>query len=176
MAEKREQKHCLSILVENKFGVLTRISGLFARRGYNIDSLTVGITEDEKISRITMTVTADDQTLEQIKKQLNKLINVIKVIELDPATSVARELVFVKVRANGQTRANIVNISNLFRAHVVDVSKESLVLEIVGAPDKVQAFIRMIEPYGIIEFVRSGVTGLQRGKTVIDKKRIKTEE
>lgn len=169
MSEQNAQKHCLSLLVENKFGVLSRISGLFARRGYNIDSLTVAMTEDEKRSRITMTVTADDQTLEQIKKQLNKLINVIKVIELKPESSISRELVFVKVRANEQTRSSIVNISNLFRAHVVDVAKESLILQIVGAPQKIQAFINMIEPYGIIEFVRSGATGLQRGKQVIEK-------
>ncbi|MGI6557270.1 MAG: acetolactate synthase small subunit [Eubacteriaceae bacterium] len=158
-----EEKHCLSLIVENKFGVLTRISALFARRGYNIDSLTVGMTEDEEISRITMVVTADEQTLEQIKKQLNKLINVIKVTELKKEGSIARELVFIKVKADGRTRSNIVEISNLFRAHVIDVSKESLILQITGTPSKTKAFMNMIEPYGIIEFVRSGVTGLQRG-------------
>ena len=158
-----EEKHCLSLIVENKFGVLTRISALFARRGYNIDSLTVGMTEDEEISRITMVVTADEQTLEQIKKQLNKLINVIKVTELKKEGSIARELVFIKVKADGRTRSNIVEISNLFRAHVIDVSKESLILQITGTPSKIKAFMNMIEPYGIIEFVRSGVTGLQRG-------------
>jgi acetolactate synthase-1/3 small subunit len=163
-----EQKHCLSLLVENKFGALARISGLFARRGYNIDSLTVGITEDEQLSRITMTVTADEQTLEQIKKQLNKLINVIKVIELKEDAAITRELVFIKVRANDQTRSTIVGISNLFRAQVVDVAKDSLILQIAGVPSKVAAFIGMVEPYGIIEFVRSGVTGLQRGKQVIN--------
>ncbi|WP_295361711.1 acetolactate synthase small subunit [uncultured Pseudoramibacter sp.] len=159
-----EEKHCLSLIVENKFGVLTRISALFARRGYNIDSLTVGMTEDEEISRITMVVTADEQTLEQIKKQLNKLINVIKVTELKKEGSIARELVFIKVKADGRTRSNIVEISNLFRAHVIDVSKESLILQITGTPSKIKAFMNMIEPYGIIEFVRSGVTGLQRGR------------
>jgi acetolactate synthase-1/3 small subunit len=159
-----EEKHCLSLIVENKFGVLTRISALFARRGYNIDSLTVGMTEDEEISRITMVVTADEQTLEQIKKQLNKLINVIKVTELKKEGSIARELVFIKVKADGRTRSNIVEISNLFRAHVIDVSKESLILQITGTPSKTKAFMNMIEPYGIIEFVRSGVTGLQRGR------------
>jgi acetolactate synthase-1/3 small subunit len=158
-----ETKHCLSLIVENKFGVLTRISALFARRGYNIDSLTVGMTEDEEISRITMVVTADDQTLEQIKKQLNKLINVIKVTELKKEESIARELVFIKVKADGRTRSNIVEISNLFRAHVIDVSKDSLILQITGGPQKIKAFMNMIEPYGIIEFVRSGITGLQRG-------------
>ncbi|MBQ3334142.1 MAG: acetolactate synthase small subunit [Eubacteriaceae bacterium] len=161
------EKHCLSLLVENNFGVLSRISGLFARRGYNIDSLTVGVTDDERVSRITMVVTADEATLEQIKKQLNKLINVIKVIELKPEDAIRRELVFIKVRANDQTRSQIVEISNLFRASVVDVAKESLVLEVTGSMSKVNAFINMISPYGILEFVRSGVTGLQRGKNMI---------
>ena len=161
------EKHCLSLLVENNFGVLSRISGLFARRGYNIDSLTVGVTDDERVSRITMVVTADEATLEQIKKQLNKLINVIKVIELKPDDAIRRELVFIKVRANDQTRSQIVEISNLFRASVVDVAKESLVLEVTGSMSKVDAFINMIQPYGILEFVRSGVTGLQRGKNMI---------
>ena len=161
------EKHCLSLLVENNFGVLSRISGLFARRGYNIDSLTVGVTDDERVSRITMVVTADEATLEQIKKQLNKLINVIKVIELKPDDAIRRELVFIKVRANDQTRSQIVEISNLFRASVVDVAKESLVLEVTGSMSKVNAFINMISPYGILEFVRSGVTGLQRGKNMI---------
>ncbi len=161
------EKHCLSLLVENNFGVLSRISGLFARRGYNIDSLTVGVTDDERVSRITMVVTADEATLEQIKKQLNKLINVIKVIELKPDDAIRRELVFIKVRASDQTRSQIVEISNLFRASVVDVAKESLVLEVTGSMSKVDAFIKMIQPYGILEFVRSGVTGLQRGKNMI---------
>ena len=161
------EKHCLSLLVENNFGVLSRISGLFARRGYNIDSLTVGVTDDERVSRITMVVTADEATLEQIKKQLNKLINVIKVIELKPEDAIRRELVFIKVRANDQTRSQIVEISNLFRASVVDVAKESLVLEVTGSMSKVNAFINMISPYGILEFVRSGITGLQRGKNMI---------
>ena len=161
------EKHCLSLLVENNFGVLSRISGLFARRGYNIDSLTVGTTENPKISRITMVVTGDERILEQIKKQLNKLINIIKVVELREGESIRRELVFIKVKANNQTRSNIVEISNLFRANVVDVSKNSLVLEVTGNRDKVDAFLEMIEPFGILEFVRSGETGLQRGKNEI---------
>ena len=161
------EKHCLSLLVENNFGVLSRISGLFARRGYNIDSLTVGTTENPKISRITMVVTGDERILEQIKKQLNKLINIIKVVELKEGESIRRELVFIKVKANNQTRSNIVEISNLFRANVVDVSKNSLVLEVTGNRDKVDAFLEMIEPFGILEFVRSGETGLQRGKNEI---------
>ena len=150
------ENYCLSLLVENNFGVLSRIAGLFARRGYNIDSLTVGTTEDAKVSRITITVTGDEHILAQIKKQLNKLIDVIKVIELKPEDSIRRELVFIKVKANDETRSNIVEISNLFRANVVDVARESLVLEITGTRNKVDAFFNMIEPYGILEFVRSG--------------------
>ena len=161
------ENYCLSLLVENNCGVLSRIAGLFARRGYNIDSLTVGTTEDAKVSRITITVTGDEHILAQIKKQLNKLIDVIKVIELKPEDSIRRELVFIKVKANDETRSNIVEISNLFRANVVDVARESLVLEITGTRDKVDAFFNMIEPYGILEFVRSGDTGLQRGHRMI---------
>lgn len=135
------ENYCLSLLVENNFGVLSRIAGLFARRGYNIDSLTVGTTEDAKVSRITITVTGDEHILAQIKKQLNKLIDVIKVIELKPEDSIRRELVFIKVKANDETRSNIVEISNLFRANVVDVARESLVLEITGTRDKVDDFL-----------------------------------
>ncbi|MEG0309965.1 MAG: acetolactate synthase small subunit, partial [Eubacterium sp.] len=159
--------YCLSLLVENNSGVLSRIAGLFARRAYNIDSLTVGTTEDAKVSRITITVTGDEKILAQIKKQLNKLIDVIKVIELKPEDSIRRELVFIKVKANDTTRSNIVEISNLFRANVVDVARESLVLEVTGTRYKVDAFFNMIEPYGILEFVRSGDTGLQRGNKML---------
>lgn len=161
------ENHCLSLLVENNFGVLSRIAGLFARRGYNIDSLTVGTTEDNKVSRITITVTGDEQILSQIIKQLNKLIDVIKVIELKPEDSIRRELVFIKVKANDETRTPIVEIANMFRANIVDVARESLIIEITGTRDKVDAFFNMVEPYGIIEFVRSGDTGLQRGKQKI---------
>jgi len=161
------ENYCLSLLVENNFGVLSRIASLFARRGYNIDSLTVGTTEDAKISRITIVVTGDEKILAQIKKQLNKLIDVIKVIELKPSEAIRRELVFIKVKANNDTRSEIVQISNLFRANVVDVARNSLVLEITGTRDKVDAFINMITPFGILEFVRSGDTGLQRGSKVL---------
>lgn len=162
-----EKKTCLSLLVENNFGVLSRISGLFARRGYNIDSLTVGTTENSEFSRITITVTGDEQILTQIKKQLNKLIDVITVIELKPENSITRELVFIKVKANDSNRTQIVEISNMFRANIVDVARESLVLELTGTRDKISAFFNMIEPYGILEFIRSGDTGLQRGADVI---------
>ncbi len=162
-----EKKTCLSLLVENNFGVLSRISGLFARRGYNIDSLTVGTTENAKFSRITITVTGDEQVLTQIKKQLNKLIDVITIVELKPDNSITRELVFIKVKANDTNRTQIVEISNMFRANIVDVARESLVLEITGTRDKISAFFNMIEPYGILEFIRSGDTGLQRGENIL---------
>ncbi|MGV8904970.1 MAG: acetolactate synthase small subunit [Acetobacterium sp.] len=162
-----EKKTCLSLLVENNFGVLSRISGLFARRGYNIDSLTVGTTEDAKFSRITITVTGDEQILTQIKKQLNKLIDVITVVELKPDESITRELVFIKVKTDDVTRSQIVEIANMFRANIVDVARESLVIEITGTRHKIEGFFNMIEPYGILEFVRSGDTGLQRGPKVL---------
>ncbi len=158
-------RRVLSLLVANNAGTLSRVSGLFSRRGYNIDALTVGTTEDEQISRMTITLSGDDAVLEQIIKQLYKLVDVIKIVELEKGSSLRRELVYIKVKANDETRSKIVNICNLFRANVVDVAPESLVLEIVGPGSKIEAFFDMIKPFGIIEFVRSGVTGLQRGKT-----------
>lgn len=161
------KKYVLSLLVENNSGVLSRIAGLFARRCYNIDSLTVGKTENQEISRMTITVIGDEQILEQIKKQLNKLIEVIKIVELTPGDSVSRELVFVKVKADNTTRSNIIQISNIFRAQIVDVARNSLILQITGDEKKVKAFIDMLEPFGILEFIRSGATGLQRGDKVL---------
>ncbi|WP_303863219.1 acetolactate synthase small subunit [Alkalibaculum bacchi] len=161
------KKYVLSLLVENNSGVLSRIAGLFARRCYNIDSLTVGKTENQEISRMTITVIGDEQILEQIKKQLNKLIEVIKIVELTPGDSVSRELVFVKVKADNTTRSNIIQISNIFRAQIVDVARNSLILQITGDEEKVKAFIDMVEPFGILEFIRSGATGLQRGDKVL---------
>lgn len=161
------EKHVLSLLVENNFGVLSRIAGLFARRGFNIDSLTVGKTEDQKISRMTITVIGDQQILEQIIKQLNKLIEVIKIVELMPEDSVSRELVFIKVKADNHTRYNIIEISNIFRANIIDVSPSSLILQITGDEDKIKAFMNMLSPFGILEFIRSGTTGLQRGDKMI---------
>ena len=158
-------KHrCLSLLVMNNAGVLSRISGLFSRRGYNIDALTVGTTEDEQISRITITVSGDDKVIEQILKQLYKLVDVIKIVEPEKGQAIRRELVYIKVKADDTNRNKIVAICNLFRANVVDVAPESLILEIVGPASKIDAFFEMIKPFGIIEFVRSGATGLQRGK------------
>jgi acetolactate synthase-1/3 small subunit len=164
------KKHVLSLLVENNAGVLSRIAGLFARRCFNIDSLTVGTTEDEALSRMTIVVTGDDQTLEQIKKQLNKLVEVIKVVELMPKESIRRELVFIKVKADNATRSNVIEISNIFRANIVDVAKESLILELTGDGAKIEAFMELMEPYGVLEFIRSGATGLERGSSVLKAK------
>ncbi|HAE61397.1 MAG TPA: acetolactate synthase small subunit [Eubacteriaceae bacterium] len=161
------KRYVLSLLVENNSGVLSRIAGLFARRCFNIDSLTVGTTEDETLSRMTIVVIGDEQILEQIKKQLNKLVEVIKVIELSPYDSISRELVFIKVKASNETRSNIIEISNIFRANIVDVAHESLILELTGDAGKIEAFTNLMEPFGILEFIRSGATGLQRGERVL---------
>ncbi len=158
------KKHVLSVLVENHSGVLSRISGLFSRRGYNIDSLSVGETEDSDVSRMTIVVDADESTLEQIKKQLNKLIDVIKIVELKEEVSIYRELALVKISADTKTRAEIIEIANIFRAHIVDVSKEALVIEATGDQGKITALTSMLEPYGIKEIIRTGLTALQRGE------------
>ncbi len=158
------KKHVLSVLVENHSGVLSRISGLFSRRGYNIDSLSVGETEDSSVSRMTIVVDADESTLEQIKKQLNKLIDVIKIVELREDTSIYRELALIKIATDKSTRAEIIEIANIFRAHIVDVAKESLVIEATGDQGKINALTSMLEPYGIKEIIRTGLTALQRGE------------
>lgn len=161
------KKHVLSVLVENHYGVLSRIAGLFSRRGYNIDSLSVGVTENPNISRMTITVTGDDYLLEQITKQLNKLINVIKVVELKPEKSVHRDLVLIKVKANAASRSSINETVNIFRANIVDISSETLTVELTGDAGKISAFVDVIEPFGIIELVRTGFTGIQRGSSQI---------
>ena len=158
------KKHVLSVLVENRSGVLSRISGLFSRRGYNIDSLSVGETEDPKVSRMTIVADADQYTLEQIKKQLNKLVDVIKVIELKEETSIYRELAMIKINVNKANRAEIIEIANIFRAHIVDVSNESLIIEATGDQGKISALSSMLEPYGVKEVIRTGLTALQRGE------------
>ncbi len=158
------KKHVLSVLVENHSGVLSRISGLFSRRGYNIDSLSVGETEDPKVSRMTIVADADQYTLEQIKKQLNKLVDVIKVIELKEENSIYRELAMIKISANKTNRAEIIEIANIFRAHIVDVSSEALIIEATGDQGKISALSSMLEPYGIKEVIRTGLTALQRGE------------
>lgn len=155
--------HVLSLLVEDKPGLLTRVAGLFARRGFNIESLAVGHSEIDGLSRITVVVDVEDLPLEQVTKQLNKLINVIKIVELDPATSVQRELLLVKVRADATVRSQVLETVHLFRAKVVDVSPEALTVEATGTADKINALLRMLEPYGVRELVQSGMVAVGRG-------------
>jgi acetolactate synthase I/III small subunit len=155
--------HTLSVLVEDKPGVLARVASLFSRRGYNIQSLAVGSTEQKDMSRMTIVVCVDEAPLEQITKQLNKLINVIKIVEQDEDNSVSRELALIKVRADASSRSQVIEAVNLFRAKVVDVSTESLTIEATGTPEKLEAFLRVLEPYGIRELVQSGVVSLSRG-------------
>jgi acetolactate synthase-1/3 small subunit len=155
--------HTLSVLVEDKPGVLARVASLFSRRGYNIQSLAVGATEQKDMSRMTIVVCVDEAPLEQITKQLNKLINVIKIVEQDEDNSVSRELALIKVRADASSRSQVIEAVNLFRAKVVDVSTESLTIEATGTPAKLEAFLRVLEPYGIRELVQSGVVSLSRG-------------
>ena len=158
-----EQRHVLSVLVKNSSGVLSRVSGLFSRRGYNIDSLTVGRTEDEKISRMTIAIVGDNDTLEQVKKQLDKLEDVIKVIDLKSGNSVYRELVLIKVKADAEKRAAINEIVTIFRSKIIDVSVDTLTIELTGDESKITALIKIMEEYGIQELVRTGVTALERG-------------
>jgi acetolactate synthase I/III small subunit len=155
--------HVLSLLVEDKPGLLTRVAGLFARRGFNISSLAVGVTEVPGLSRITVAVDVEDLPLEQVTKQLNKLINVIKIVELDPASSVQREHVLVKVRADNASRSHVLEVVSLFRAAVVDYAPDALVIEITGDRGKVDAFLRAIEPFGIKELAQSGLLAIGRG-------------
>jgi len=155
--------HVISVLVENKSGVLAKIAGLFSRRGFNIESLAVGPTDNEKISRITMEVDAEKHSIEQIIKQLYKLINVIKIQELDPANIVEREMVLIKVSADSKARPEILEIVNIFRANIVDVSKKALMIEITGNNTKVRALEDLLRPFGILELVRTGKIACTRG-------------
>lgn len=156
-------RHTLSVLVENKPGVLTRVAALFARRAFNIHSLAVGETEDPRISRMTVVVDAAELPIEQVTKQLNKLINVLKIVELDPAAAIERQLLLVKVSANDSSRANVLQIVDLFRAHVVDVVPDAVTIEATGSDSKVEAFLTALEPYGIREIVQSGAVAITRG-------------
>ncbi len=156
-------QHTLSVLVENKPGVLTRVSALFARRGFNIDSLAVGVTEDPTLSRITIVVSAADTPLEQITKQLHKLINVIKIQDLEPGDSINRELALFKVNAPPERRGEVIEIVNVFRAKIVDVGKNSLTIEATGSSDKLQAMEDLFRAYGIKELARTGKIALARG-------------
>jgi acetolactate synthase-1/3 small subunit len=160
-------RHVLSLLVENKPGLLTRVAGLFARRGFNIESLAVGLSEVDGLSRITAVVDVEDLPLEQVTKQLNKLINVIKIVELDPEQSVQREHMLIKVKVDNATRSGVLEAVNLFRARVVDVAPDALVIEVTGDSGKVQAFLRVLEPYGIKEIAQSGLLAIGRGSKSI---------
>jgi acetolactate synthase-1/3 small subunit len=155
--------HVLSLLVEDKPGLLTRVAGLFARRGFNIESLAVGHSEIEGLSRITVVVDVEALPLEQVTKQLNKLINVIKIVELDPNQAVQREHLLIKVRVDNATRSQVLEAVNLFRARVVDVSTDALVIEVTGDSGKTTAFLKVLEPYGIKEIAQSGLLAIGRG-------------
>ena len=159
--------HTLAVLVENKPGVLTRVSGLFARRAFNIKSLAVGETEHPGISRMTIIVEADSAPIEQVKRQLNKLINVLKIVELRSEDSVERRLLMMKVRADESSRTGVLQVVDLFRAHVVDVQPESVVIESIGSLPKLEALLRAMEPYGVIELVQSGAVAIGRGEQSI---------
>ncbi len=156
-------KHTLAVLVENKAGVLSRVASLFSRRGYNIDSLAVGVTEDPDISRITIVVHGDDHVVEQVTKQLNKLIDVIKVSDIGGDEAVERELALIKVAADANTRAEIIQIANIFRARIVDVAPKSMTVEITGDEGKVQAIEKLLRQFGIKELVRTGKIAIVRG-------------
>ena len=156
-------QHTLSVLVENKPGVLARISGMFARRGFNIHSLAVGPTEHDDVSRMTIVVNVDVKPLEQVVKQLNKLINVLKIVELEKETTVERELLLIKVKAEPETRAQIIEIADIFRSKIVDVAPNSLTIEATGTPDKLAALTDLLNQYGVRELVRTGRVALGRG-------------
>jgi acetolactate synthase I/III small subunit len=156
-------RHTLSVLVENKPGVLTRIAGMFARRGYNIHSLAVGPTEDERVSRLTLVVGTEAVQLEQIIKQLNKLVNVLKIVELEEDAAIEREMQLVKVNADPAIRSQIIEIAEVFRAKIVDVDHDSITIEVAGNPSKLEAIVELLQPYGIRELVRSGTIALARG-------------
>jgi len=156
-------RHTLSVLVENKPGVLVRIAGLFSRRGFNIDSLAVGQTEHQEISRMTIVVNCDERPLEQVTKQLNKLVNVLKIVELEQGFAVQRELILIKVRADTESRSKVLETVQLFRAKVVDVALDAVTVEATGNREKLDALIRMLEPFGIKELVQSGMVAVGRG-------------
>ena len=164
-------RHTLSVLVEDKPGVLARVASLFSRRGFNIESLAVGPTEVADLSRMTIVVDAAEAPLEQVTKQLNKLIHVLKIVELSEAPSVERELWFVKVAATGATRGQVIEVAGVFRARVADLDVDAVTLEATGTPDKLEAMLRLLAPYGVREVVRSGTIGIARGTKAIGETR-----
>jgi acetolactate synthase I/III small subunit len=159
------RKHVLSILVENKPGVLTRIAGLFARRGFNIDTLAVGPTDDERFSRMTLTLDGAVHPIDQVTKQLHKLVNVMKIRDLEPAETLARELALFKISADGAARQEVMQICEIFRAKIVDVTKRSVTVEVTGTCDKVDAFERLVRPFGRSEMARTGEIAIARGRS-----------
>jgi acetolactate synthase I/III small subunit len=159
------RKHVLSILVENKPGVLTRIAGLFARRGFNIDTLAVGPTDDEAVSRVTLTVDGAKHPIDQVTKQLHKLVNVLKIRDLEPEDSVSRELALFKIACDGASRGEVLQLSEIFRGKVVDAGRRSVVVEITGTDDKIEAFEQLVRPFGLIEMVRTGEIAISRGRS-----------
>jgi acetolactate synthase I/III small subunit len=165
--------HTLSVLVENKPGVLARIAGLFSRRGFNIDSLAVGRTEHADISRMTIVVNVEDSPLEQVTKQLNKLVEVIKIVELEGREAIERELLLVKVKADVETRSQVLDVVQLFKARVVDVATDAITLEVTGNADKLGDFLKVIEPFGIRELVQSGLVGIGRGGRSISERTLR---
>ena len=159
------RKHTLSILVENKPGVLTRIAGLFARRGFNIDTLAVGPTDDDSLSRITLTLDSANHPIDQVTKQLHKLVEVLKIRDLEPIETVARELALFKIAADSGARAEVMQLTEIFRGKIIDVTKRSITLEITGTHDKIEAFEKMIRPFGLIEMARTGEIAISRGRS-----------
>jgi acetolactate synthase-1/3 small subunit len=167
MEREAVTRHTLSVLVENKPGVLARISALFSRRGFNIHSLAVGPTEAPAVSRMTIVVSVDDLEMEQVTKQLNKLVNVLKIVELDPDAAVQRELLLIKLKADAAVRSQVATIVEMFRAHIVDLAPDSVTVEATGTSDKLEALTRMLEPFGVRELVQSGMVALGRGPRAI---------
>lgn len=159
------RKHTLSILVENKTGVLTRIAGLFARRGFNIDTLTVGPTDDERVSRVTLTLDGAVHPIDQVTKQLHKLVNVLKIRDLEPTDTVTRELALFKLAVDGPQRGELMQITEIFRGKIVDVTKRSLIVEVTGTTEKIEAFESMVRPFGMIEMMRTGEIAISRGRS-----------
>jgi acetolactate synthase-1/3 small subunit len=166
-------RHTLSVLVENKPGVLARVAGLFSRRGFNIDSLAVGPTEHPEVSRMTIVVNVEESPLEQVTKQLNKLVEVIKIVELDPDQSVARELLLVKVRADAESRGQVLEVVQLFKAKVVDVATDAVTVQVTGNQGKLEDFLRIVEPFGVRELVQSGMVAIGRGGRSITDRTLK---
>jgi acetolactate synthase-1/3 small subunit len=164
------KQHIISVLVENRAGTLSRVSGLFSRRGFNIDSLTVGETEDPSISRMTIAVTGDERVLEQIIKQLSKLVDVIAVRELEPSSCLRREIILVKIGVDEKSRPAVIEIAGIFRARVVDVSQSTITIEATGNLEKINGLLLLLRPYGILELARTGLVALERGESVLSLK------